>query len=62
MPGPNQMDEDTLGQTFGAAITVVSGTPDATYSANEQQMLTDLQAAVNAIIGVLKQAGLIQQD
>jgi hypothetical protein len=62
MPGPNQMDEDTSAQTFGAAIAPVSGTADGTYSANEQQMLTDLQTAVNAIVAVLKQAGLTQQD
>lgn len=62
MPGPNQMDEDTFGQTFGAAIANVAGSAGGTYTAAEQTIINNLITAVNAMNAVLKQAGLTQQD
>lgn len=62
MPGPNQMDEDSFAQTFGAAIANVAGSAGGTYTATEQGIINNLVTAVNAMNAVLKQAGLTQQD
>lgn len=45
-----------------SSVAAVSGTPDGTYSANEQTMLSDLQTAVNAIIERLEAHGLIADN
>ena len=60
--GPNQVDEDTNSETYGAAIANVTGTAGATYTSAEQTIINALVTAVNAMNAVLKQAGLTQQD
>lgn len=35
-------------------ISEVTGTADATYSANEQNLINDLKTAVNALINILQ--------
>lgn len=60
--GPNQVDEDTNAETFGAAIANVTGTAGATYTSAEQAIVNNLMTALNAMNAVLKRAGLTQQD
>lgn len=60
--GPNQVDEDTNAETYGAAIANVTGTAGATYTTAEQAIVNSLVTTVNAMNAVLKQAGLTQQD
>lgn len=63
MPQPQNFDEDTGSPTHGAAIANVNASAvDATYDANEQAVLSDLRTKVNAILAVLRSAGLIEQD
>lgn len=46
-------------QGRGAAVTAVSGTATAAYTATEQAMLNDLKTAVNAVISRMQAHGLI---
>jgi hypothetical protein len=62
MPEPKVWDEDQSMMVHGAAIADVTGTPDATYSANEQTLLTDLKTALNSVLAVLRSANLIAGD
>lgn len=62
MPEPAVWDEDTSTMVHGAPIANVAGTADATYSANETTMINDLQTAVNAILVVLRSAGMLAKD
>lgn len=43
----------------GPAVATVVGTSDGTYSANEQQQLNDMVAAVNLILTALRANGTI---
>lgn len=58
MPDPKVWDEDTSAPTFGNAIT----SPTAPSAGYVQAEATSMKTAVDAIIAVLKAAGLIQQD
>lgn len=62
MPSPQNFDEDTGSPTFGNFIADVTGTAGGTYTATEQTMINDLKARVNALLAVIKAAGLMQQD
>lgn len=62
MPEPTIWDEDTSTMVHGAAIATVTGTADATYSANEVTLINDLLAAVNAMLVVLRSAGMLAKD
>lgn len=42
------------------AITVISGTADGTYSANEQTMLNDIKSTVNDLLTKLQNIGIIK--
>jgi hypothetical protein len=42
------------------AIAPVLGTPDGTYSANEQTLITDQTTAINSIIVALQNLGLLE--
>lgn len=44
------------------AVTDVSGTADATYSANEQTLITDLVTALNALLAELRDAGWMDRS
>jgi hypothetical protein len=62
MPEPSVWDEDTFTMVHGAPIATVTGTADATYSANEVTLINDLATAVNAILVVLRSAGMLAKD
>jgi hypothetical protein len=62
MAAPTIFDEDAGCLVHGAAVANVAGTPDGTYSANEQTLLSDLQAAVNAILAALRSANILAGD
>lgn len=47
-------------QRAGAAQAAVVGTADATYSANEQQLINDLVALTNELRAALVEKGLIK--
>ena len=57
-PQPGKFDEDTGSPTHGDAIAKPTA-PGAAYAQAEAQ---SMKTAVDAIIDVLKSAGLIQQD
>lgn len=40
-----------------SSVTDVSGTADATYSTNEQDLINDLVTAVNALLAELRERG-----
>lgn len=42
------------------AVTAISNTADATYSANEQAMLNELKASVNDLITKLQTLGILK--
>ena len=43
-----------------AAVTEISDTADATYSANEQTMLNNIKASLNDLIDKLQTLGLLK--
>lgn len=42
------------------AVTVVSGTADSTYGANEVTLINDLKTAVNDLIDKLQAVGILK--
>lgn len=59
---PQTFDEDDQLFTPAAAIASVTGSPGATYAGPEQTILTNTQAAVNAILAALRAANIIAED
>ncbi|MBP2370229.1 hypothetical protein [Pseudonocardia parietis] len=55
-------DEDRNQWVWAAAITDVSGSAGATFTAAEQAIVNDLVAKVNAILAALRAAGKIAND
>lgn len=55
-------DEDKSAWAGGPAITTPTGTAGATYTATEQAMINANQAAIAAILAVMRDAGLIALD
>lgn len=59
---PFTFDEDDSMFVPAAAISNVTGSPGATYAGPEQTILTNTQAAVNAILAALRAANVIAED
>lgn len=58
-----QVDEDTHQLTYGAAIDdVAAADAAATYGAGEAALVNELKAKLNAVLAVMRNAGLMQQD
>lgn len=51
---------DSIESAPQEAVSVITGTADGTYSANEQTMLNDLKAGVNDLITKLQTLGILK--
>lgn len=56
---PLTWDEDKSAWAEGPAIATLAGTAGATYTATEQGIINAQQAAINAMLAVMRDAGLI---
>lgn len=52
--------QDAIENAPQEAVTAITGTADATYSANEQTMLNDIKASLNDLIDKLQTLGIIK--
>ena len=59
---PLTWDEDKNAYANGPAIATLTGTAGATYTATEQGMIAAQQAAINAMLVVMRDAGLVALD
>jgi hypothetical protein len=59
MPQPTYDPTTNQWYTSGP-IADVTGTADATYSANEVTLVNDLKAALNAALAALRAAGVVK--
>jgi hypothetical protein len=51
---------DSLQNAPQESVSEITGTADATYSANEQTMLNDIKASLNDLIDKLQTLGILK--
>ena len=58
-----QVDEDTHQLVYADAIDDVStANADATYGQPEADLINELKSKLNAVLAVIREAGMIEQD